>query len=176
MNMLYGEIDRLSTAWSTLDEQNSAKVFNLVHLEEKVQRLNTDVRLFDFLGEERLPKKQERLTIGYPPFFFSFCLFPSCQSLQKAKADNRYFATMRQKDAIAAENTVLTKLAEKQQRAVDGVNDLQHSLNTQLVSSPPALGSDVRCADNWFFFATKRLLPKRRSVLTKGMFELIKIV
>lgn len=43
-NMLYGEIDQLSTAWSTLDEQNNAKVFNLLNLEEKVQRLNTDVR------------------------------------------------------------------------------------------------------------------------------------
>lgn len=44
-NMLYGEIDRLSAAWSTLDEQNSSKVFSLVNLEEKVQRLNTDVRI-----------------------------------------------------------------------------------------------------------------------------------
>lgn len=44
-NMLYGEIDRLSAAWSTLDEQNSSKVFSLVGLEEKVQRLNTDVRV-----------------------------------------------------------------------------------------------------------------------------------
>lgn len=41
--MLYGEIDRLSAAWATLDEQNSSKVFNLVNLEEKVQRLNTEV-------------------------------------------------------------------------------------------------------------------------------------
>lgn len=42
-NMLYGEIDRLSSAWSILDEQNASKVFSLVNLEEKVQRLNTDV-------------------------------------------------------------------------------------------------------------------------------------
>lgn len=94
-NMLYGEIDRLSAAWSTLDEQNSSKVFNLVSLEEKVQRLNTE----------------------------------------KAKADNRYFATMRQKDAIAAENAVLSKLAEKQQRAVDSATDLQHSLGIQLAAA-----------------------------------------
>lgn len=43
--MLYGEIDRLSAAWSTLDEQNASKVFNLVGLEEKVGRLTTEVRL-----------------------------------------------------------------------------------------------------------------------------------
>ncbi|KAL8291986.1 hypothetical protein RQP46_001452 [Phenoliferia psychrophenolica] len=94
-NMLYGEIDQLSTAWSTLDEQNNLKVFNLLSLEEKVQRLNTD----------------------------------------KAKADNRYFATMRQKDAIAAENQVLTKLAEKQSRAVEAANDLQHSIGTSLTNA-----------------------------------------
>ena len=91
--MLYGEIDQLSTAWSTLDEQNNLKVFNLLNLEEKVQRLNTD----------------------------------------KAKSDNRYFATMRQKDAIAAENQVLIKLAEKQARAVEAANDLQHTIGTSLV-------------------------------------------
>ncbi|KAI5476449.1 E3 ubiquitin-protein ligase BRE1 [Pseudohyphozyma bogoriensis] len=95
MNMLYGEIDRLSTAWSTLDEQNSSKVFNLVNLEEKVQRLNAD----------------------------------------KAKSESRYFSTMRQKEALVAENAVLTKLAEKQQRAVDASNDLQHSLGAQLAAS-----------------------------------------
>ncbi|KAK4703986.1 E3 ubiquitin-protein ligase BRE1, partial [Phenoliferia sp. Uapishka_3] len=94
-NMLYGEIDQLSTAWSTLDEQNNLKVFNLLNLEEKVQRLNAE----------------------------------------KAKSDNRYFATMRQKDAIAAENQVLTKLAEKQQRAVDAATDLQHSLGSQLTAA-----------------------------------------
>lgn len=42
---------------------------------------------------------------------------------------------MRQKDAIAAENAVLSKLAEKQQRAVDSATDLQHSLGVQLVRS-----------------------------------------
>lgn len=43
--MLYAEIDRLSNAWATLDEQNGNKIFNLGHLEEKVQRLNTEVCL-----------------------------------------------------------------------------------------------------------------------------------
>jgi hypothetical protein len=42
--MLYGEIDRLSTAWASLDEQNASKVFNLASLEDKIQRLNADVR------------------------------------------------------------------------------------------------------------------------------------
>ncbi|GAA5865168.1 hypothetical protein JCM1840_003930 [Sporobolomyces johnsonii] len=94
-NMLYGEIDRLSAAWSALDEQNASKVFNLVSLEEKIQRL----------------------------------------SAEKAKADNRYFATMRQKDALVSENAVLTKLAEKQQQKVESTTEQQHSLGQQLTAA-----------------------------------------
>lgn len=94
-NMLYGEIDRLSTAWATLDEQNGAKVFNLQALEDKVQRL---------MGE-------------------------------KAKADNRYFTTMRSAEALKNENTMLTKAVEKQHRATDAVKETQHSLSAQLASA-----------------------------------------
>ncbi|GAA6018504.1 hypothetical protein JCM10207_007199 [Rhodosporidiobolus poonsookiae] len=94
-NMLYGEIDRMSTAWAALDEQNASKVFNLASLEDKIQRLNAD----------------------------------------KAKADNRYFGTMRQKDALANENAVLTKLAEKQQQKVEAANEIQRSIAQQLTSA-----------------------------------------
>lgn len=44
-NMLYNEIDRLSSAWSTLDQQNAAKVWNLTHTEEKIQKLSIEVSL-----------------------------------------------------------------------------------------------------------------------------------
>ncbi|GAA5978816.1 hypothetical protein JCM5350_004831 [Sporobolomyces pararoseus] len=94
-NALYGEIDRLSAAWSALDEQNSSKVFNLVHLEEKLQRLGAE----------------------------------------KAKADNRYFATMRQKESLVNENAILTKLAEKQQQKVDSAAEMHHSLSEQLAAA-----------------------------------------
>ncbi|GAA5837842.1 hypothetical protein JCM11251_004674 [Rhodosporidiobolus azoricus] len=94
-NMLYGEIDRLSTAWASLDEQNASKVFNLASLEDKIQRLNAD----------------------------------------KAKADNRYFATMRQKDALVNENNVLTKLAEKQQMKVESATEVQRSIAAQLTAA-----------------------------------------
>lgn len=43
---------------------------------------------------------------------------------------------MRQKDALVSENTVLTKLAEKQQQKVESASEAQHSLSTQLVSNP----------------------------------------
>ncbi|GAA5910720.1 hypothetical protein JCM8208_003545 [Rhodotorula glutinis] len=91
-NMLYGEIDRLSAAWQSLDEQNASKVFNLAALEDKVQRLSAD----------------------------------------KAKADNRYFATMRQKDALHGEAAVLQKLAEKQQQRIESQAEVQRALGQQL--------------------------------------------
>ncbi|GAA5876334.1 hypothetical protein JCM16303_007103 [Sporobolomyces ruberrimus] len=94
-NALYGEIDRLSAAWSALDEQNASKVFNLIGLEEKLQRLGAE----------------------------------------KAKADNRYFATMRQKDSLFSENQVLTKLAEKQQQKVETASEMHHSLSQQLAAA-----------------------------------------
>ncbi|GAA5960486.1 hypothetical protein JCM21900_000115, partial [Sporobolomyces salmonicolor] len=53
----------------------------------------------------------------------------------KAKADNRYFATMRQKDALVSENAVLTKLAEKQQQKVESSTEQQHSLGQQLAAA-----------------------------------------
>ncbi|KAK4054236.1 E3 ubiquitin-protein ligase bre1 [Microbotryomycetes sp. JL201] len=85
-NMLYSEIERLSLAWSTLEEQNAQKVWNLTHTEEKIQKLAVE-------------------------------------------------ATMREKEALMAENAVLTKLAEKQQKAVAGADDLQDSLRQQLLAA-----------------------------------------
>ncbi|GAA5987856.1 hypothetical protein JCM10908_007246 [Rhodotorula pacifica] len=55
-------------------------------------------------------------------------------SAEKAKADNRYFTTMRQKDALMNENSVLNKLVEKQQQKVEAANELQQSLTQQLTS------------------------------------------
>ncbi|KAK4054643.1 E3 ubiquitin-protein ligase bre1 [Microbotryomycetes sp. JL221] len=94
-NMLYSEIERLSLAWSTLEEQNSTQVWNLTHTEEKIQKL----------------------------------------TIEKTKADNKYFAAMREKEALSAENVVLTKLAEKQQKAITSANDLQDSLRQQLLAA-----------------------------------------
>lgn len=93
-NMLYSEIDRLSSAWATLDEQAKHKVWNLQQLEDKVQKLVTE----------------------------------------KAKADNRYFAAMRQKDATVAENAVLVRLSEKQAKAIEAANELHASLSAQVAS------------------------------------------
>ncbi|SCZ89366.1 BZ3500_MvSof-1268-A1-R1_Chr9g10383 [Microbotryum saponariae] len=94
-NMLYSEIDRLSAAWSTLDEQQSSKAAQLHALEEKVHRSATE----------------------------------------KTKADNRYFQTMRQKEALVAENAVLTKLADKQNRALEAGEEARHALGDRLAAT-----------------------------------------
>ncbi|KAG9099923.1 E3 ubiquitin-protein ligase bre1 [Ceratobasidium sp. UAMH 11750] len=46
LNDLYGEVDKLSVAWETLDKQNKLKIFDLAALEEKVLKVTTEVRLF----------------------------------------------------------------------------------------------------------------------------------
>jgi hypothetical protein len=43
LEALYSEIERLSGAWQILDEQNSAKVWNMASTEEKLQRLSVEV-------------------------------------------------------------------------------------------------------------------------------------
>lgn len=44
MDMLVAEVERLSAAWATLDEQNRDKVLSLVTLEERMTRAVSEVR------------------------------------------------------------------------------------------------------------------------------------
>jgi E3 ubiquitin-protein ligase BRE1 len=40
---LYSELERLSSAWETLDRELKGKIFDLTALEEKVNRANAEV-------------------------------------------------------------------------------------------------------------------------------------
>ncbi|QRV94186.1 E3 ubiquitin-protein ligase BRE1 [Ceratobasidium sp. AG-Ba] len=42
LNDLYGEVDKLSVAWETLDKQNKLKIFELAALEEKLLKVTTE--------------------------------------------------------------------------------------------------------------------------------------
>ncbi|KAG9127492.1 E3 ubiquitin-protein ligase bre1 [Ceratobasidium sp. 392] len=42
LNDMYGEVDKLSVAWETLDKQNKQKIFDLAALEEKVLKVTTE--------------------------------------------------------------------------------------------------------------------------------------
>jgi E3 ubiquitin-protein ligase BRE1 len=46
LNDVYGEVDKLSIAWETLDKQNKLKVFDLAALEDKVLKVTTEVSTF----------------------------------------------------------------------------------------------------------------------------------
>lgn len=52
---------------------------------------------------------------------------------EKAKADNKYFAAMRAKEALTAENLVLTKTAEKQTKALSASEEAAKAQAEQLV-------------------------------------------
>lgn len=107
--MLINEVERLSAAWQMLDEQNRDKVLNLVLYEEKLTKLVTEVGLTLRLK-----------TIANV-------------AAQKSKADNKYFAAMRAKEALLGENQVLTKAAERQTKAIEALNDTKAALLEQLV-------------------------------------------
>lgn len=75
---------------------------------------------------------------------------------------------MRQKEALAAENAVLTKLAEKQQRMVTSADDLRHSLGVQLVILFFSVNDAEILANISLYF---RLLPKRRYHINRKVFN-----
>jgi len=54
-------------------------------------------------------------------------------SQQKAKSDNKYYAAMRDKEAIEAERKNLARTLEKQGKAVDHFTELEKQLETQKV-------------------------------------------
>ncbi|KAL1743369.1 hypothetical protein HDZ31DRAFT_65099 [Schizophyllum fasciatum] len=73
MEMLYGEQDRLATAWDALEAQVNDKVFELIGVEEKLVKARED----------------------------------------KAKADNKYFAVSRDKNALEEEKRALQRKIDK---------------------------------------------------------------
>lgn len=75
---LFKELEKLSTAWETLEGQVKSKVFDLYQMEEKVSKAVID----------------------------------------KARSENKYFATMREKEALDAEKKALVRVQEKSEKAL----------------------------------------------------------
>jgi len=55
---------------------------------------------------------------------------------EKAKADNKYFATMRQKDAADAERKNLQRNLDKQVKVIEKLAETEKSLGKQIVGLP----------------------------------------
>ena len=52
---------------------------------------------------------------------------------QKGKSDNKFYAAMREKEAIDNERKLLTKTVEKQGKVIDRFNEIEKQLKSQIV-------------------------------------------
>jgi E3 ubiquitin-protein ligase BRE1 len=107
---VFAEVDRLSAAWETLDRQVQSKVFELKGMEDRVVKINLDVCFF---------LRQDSL-------------FNSLW--QKAKSDNKFYAAMRDKEAIENERKNLARNLEKQGKVVERLVESERNLSAQVVS------------------------------------------
>jgi len=110
---LYLELEKITSAWETLDRQIKNKIFDLSSLEEKLSKSQTDVS-----GQIKVGERIQTETVF----------------LQKARSDNRYYATVREKEALENEKKNKERLVEKQQMAVETLHDVQKNLTVQIVS------------------------------------------
>ncbi|KNZ72904.1 E3 ubiquitin-protein ligase BRE1 [Termitomyces sp. J132] len=92
---LYTELEKLSTAWESLERQVKEKVFDLGNLENQLKKATSE----------------------------------------KAKSDNKYYAAMRDKDAVSAETTRLQRNVEKQNKVVERLVDAEKNLTAQKLNS-----------------------------------------
>jgi E3 ubiquitin-protein ligase BRE1 len=114
----YAELDRLSAAWEALDKQVKSKVFDLKAMEDRVLKAGSDVRA-------RFPCSRE-------------------DEAQRAKLENKFFAAMRDKEAVENERKNLARNAEKQTKVIEKLTAVERSLQAQLVRHR-ALSSVSHC-------------------------------
>ncbi|CAO1617547.1 unnamed protein product [Sympodiomycopsis kandeliae] len=93
-NALCDEIEKLSKAYSDMDQQASSKVMDLTKMEEKVLRLTTE----------------------------------------KAKADNKYFAAMRAKDALENDRRAVLRTVERQVQVIERYAEAEQHFSSELAS------------------------------------------
>lgn len=120
---IYAEVERLSGAWEALDGQLKSKVVSLIAAEEKVAKSAHEVRC-RFLSVQQVE-----------------CIL----GIQKAKADNKYFAAMRDRESVEIERKTAIRNLEKQAKVVERLADGEKNLQQQIVrsfplhSTPPSL-------------------------------------
>lgn len=91
-NALCEEVEKLSQAYSQMDQQASSKVMDLSKMEDKVLRLTTE----------------------------------------KAKADNKYFAAMRAKDAVENDRRTALRTVERQVKVIERYAEAEQHFASQL--------------------------------------------
>jgi E3 ubiquitin-protein ligase BRE1 len=118
----YAELDRLSAAWEALDKQVKSKVFDLKAMEDRVLKAGSDVRAHFPCGREQV-----------------------ADEAQRAKLENKFFAAMRDKEAVENERKNLARNAEKQTKVIEKLTAVERSLQAQLVRRR-ALSSVSHCS------------------------------
>lgn len=109
---LFAEIDRLSSLWEGLDQQVKKKVFDLSALEEKLQKTAHEVCFVAQVDNDAT----DGVTME-----------------QKAKAENKYFAAMREKEMGESERKAMARQLEKQGKAVERAAEVEKQLSSQVV-------------------------------------------
>ncbi|KAK1218814.1 E3 ubiquitin-protein ligase bre1 [Marasmius sp. AFHP31] len=124
---LYTEIEKLSAAWESLDNQVKSKVFDLTSMEEKLSKALTE----------------------------------------KAKAENKYYAAMRDKEAIDLERKNLTRNLEKHAKLVDALKDSESKLTQQINIAQKVLSTrETTCSTH------EKELRELRMRLKEGEYKL----
>jgi E3 ubiquitin-protein ligase BRE1 len=108
---LYAELDKLSAAWEALDRQVKNKVFDLIGMEDRLTKSGLDVC-----------------------FSFNCSLATQPYCIQRAKSENKFYAAMRDKEAIEAERKNIARNLEKQAKVVERLVESERSLTGQVVS------------------------------------------
>ncbi|KZV74440.1 hypothetical protein PENSPDRAFT_205699 [Peniophora sp. CONT] len=111
---LYSELDALTTAWESAEQQLKSKVLDLKGMEDQMRRAATEVR----------------------------CLFiqsvPVSNIIQKAKMENKLYAAMNAKDAAVSEAKALKRSNDKEQKVIATLQEakkMQDQLITQTKST-----------------------------------------
>ncbi|KAL0068814.1 E3 ubiquitin-protein ligase bre1 [Marasmius tenuissimus] len=124
---LYMEIEKLSAAWESLDNQVKSKVFDLTSMEEKLSKALTE----------------------------------------KAKAENKYYAAMRDKEAIDLERKNLTRNLEKHAKLVDALKDSESKLTQQI-----NIAQKILATRETAYSTHEKELRDLRSKLKEGEYKL----
>lgn len=111
---LFAEIDRLSSLWEGLDQQVKKKVFDLGTVEEKLQKTAHEVCVVSYWWTMGRADRRDCVT-------------------QKAKAENKYFAAMREKEMGESERKAMARQLEKQGKAVERAAEVEKQLSGQVV-------------------------------------------
>jgi predicted nucleic acid-binding Zn-ribbon protein len=119
VNSLYQEIDQLTQAYEGMQRMAKTKVYNLKALETQVVDLST--------------------VVSWIACQFGRQLSDNSSTMQKAKAEHKFFAVSRENLGLKEQEAALKKSIDLQRSALEKARAVEDGLHAQLVCS--ALGT-----------------------------------